>query len=171
MSRELWLLRHAKADRSLNIEDFDRPLKKKGKRAALKVGTWMKEQGLIPELVISSPAQRAIATAQIVCRAIGLSDSLLSQDKRIYAEGFERLKEVLTASGSTKKLLLVGHNPELEDLLIYLVGADSLPIDEKLLPTAALARMIMPDDWTSLEHGCAKFLSITHPKSLSDGDI
>jgi phosphohistidine phosphatase len=171
MSRELWLLRHAKTDRSLNIEDLDRPLKKKGKRAALKVGTWMKEQGLIPDLVISSPAQRAIATAQIVCRAIGLSDSLLKQDKRIYAEGFERLKGVLATSGDTKKLLVVGHNPELEDLLIYLAEADSLPIDEKLLPTAALARLILPDDWTSLEHGCAKLLAIIHPKSLSEGGI
>jgi phosphohistidine phosphatase len=56
-------------------------------------------------------------------------------------------------------------------LLIYLAGAENLPDTDKLLPTAALARLIMPDDWTHLEAGSAKFLSITTPKSLPDEDI
>jgi phosphohistidine phosphatase len=172
MNRELWLLRHGKADRSLNIEDFDRPLKKRGKRAAQQVGVWMKQQNLIPDLVISSPAQRAIATAQIVCTAIGLSDRDIKQDKRLYAEGFERLKDVLAASpNNAKNVLLVGHNPELEDLLIYLAGTANVPNEGKLLPTAALARLKMPDEWTRLENGCASLLSIIHPKSLSEGGI
>jgi phosphohistidine phosphatase len=56
----------------------------------------------------------------------------------------------------------------LEDLLIHLVGAENLPDADKLMPTAALARLIMPDDWTHLEAGCAKLLSITNPKSLPE---
>jgi phosphohistidine phosphatase len=67
--------------------------------------------------------------------------------------------------------LIVGYNPELEELLVNLVGAPSVPDVDKLLPTAALARMIMPDDWTSLDSRCAKWLSITHAKSLLEGGI
>jgi len=67
-----------------------------------------------------------------------------------------------------RRVLLVGHNPELEDLLIHLVGAANLPDTDKLLPTAALARLIMPDDWSHLDAGSAKLLSITSAKSLPE---
>lgn len=63
MSRELWLLRHAKAKRGEGLEDFDRALKKRGKKAAQQVGEWLQQQQLIPDLIISSPAKRAIDTA------------------------------------------------------------------------------------------------------------
>jgi len=172
MNRELWLLRHGKADRNVITDDFDRPLKKRGKRAAQRVGAWMKQQNLVPELVISSPALRAITTAKIVCAALDVPEQEIQQDKRLYAEGYERLKTVLAASPvKAEKVLLVSHNPELEDLLIYLVGAANVPDVEKLLPTAALARLMIPDDWTSLDRGCARLISITQAKSLSEDDV
>ena len=172
MSRELWLLRHAKSDRNIITNDFDRVLNKRGQQAAQRVGVWMKLQGLMPDRVLSSPAQRAIATTRIVCSAIGIPEQDIQQDKRLYAEGLESIKSVLAASAvKAKKVLLVGHNPELEDLLMYLAGSANLPDAEKLLPTAALARLVMPDDWTKLEAGCASLLSITHAKSLSEGGI
>jgi phosphohistidine phosphatase len=169
MSRELWLLRHAKSDRNLAVDDFDRPLKKRGKRAAERMGDWLHQQRLIPDWIASSPAKRAIATAKIVQKAIAVEGLGIMQDKRLYQEGFERLKTVLAECPSeARRVLLVGHNPELEDLLINLAGADNLPDIDKLMPTAALARLIMPDDWTHLEAGCAKLLSITNPKSLPE---
>lgn len=172
MSNELWLLRHGKSDRNSIIDDFDRPLKKRGKRAAQRVGEWMKLQGLIPDIVISSPALRALATAKIVCAAIGIREQDIQQDRHLYAQGFERLLTVLAASpAKAEKILLVGHNPELEDLLIYLVGTANVPDIEKLLPTAALARLIMPDNWSALDRGCSRLLSIIHAKSLSEGGI
>ena len=58
MSRELWLLRHAKAERYDGSEDYDRRLKKRGKRDANCMGEWLKQQGLQPDFVISSPATR-----------------------------------------------------------------------------------------------------------------
>lgn len=171
MYRELWLLRHGKSDRNIITDDFDRPLKKRGKQAAQRIGVWMKQQNLIPDAVICSPAKRAIATAKKVCAAISVPECDIQQDRRLYAEGFERLKTVLAASADgPKKVLLVGHNPELEDLLSYLVGAANLPDEEKLLPTATLARLSMPNDWSSLGAGCAVLLSITSAKSLSEGD-
>ena len=169
MSRELWLLRHGKSNRNLAVDDFDRPLKKRGKHAAQSIGAWLQQQRLIPDWIVSSPAKRAISTAKIVQKAIAEDGLDIMQDKRLYQEGFERLKTVLAECPlETRRVLLVGHNPELEDLLINLVGAANLPDTDKLLPTAALARLIMPEDWTHLEAGCAKLLSITCARSLPD---
>jgi len=169
MSRELWLLRHGKSNRNLAVDDFDRPLKKRGKRAAQSIGAWLQQQRLIPDWIVSSPAKRAISTAKIVQKAIAEDGLDIMQDKRLYQEGFERLKTVLAECPlETRRVLLVGHNPELEDLLINLVGAANLPDTDKLLPTAALARLVMPEDWTHLDAGCAKLLSITCAKSLPD---
>ena len=165
MSRELWLMRHGKADRNLTMEDFDRPLKKRGKRAAEGIGEGLHQQKLIPDWIVSSPAKRAIATANIVHKEIAVKGLVVTQDKRLYMEGFEGLKTVLAECPSeAKKVLLVGHNPDLEDLLIYLVGAAHLPDTEKLLPTAALVRLKMPDDWSHLDAGIAELLSFTYAK-------
>lgn len=167
MSRELWVLRHAKAEQNITIDDFDRSLKKRGKQAAQRMGEWLKQQQLIPDLVISSPAKRAITTAKRVLEAMDASDVTITEDKRVYAEGFERLKTVLAeCPAEVKRVLLVGHNPELEDLLVHLVGIDQLPDSDKLLPTTAFARLEMPDDWTQLSAGSAHLLSITLVKSL-----
>ncbi len=168
MSRELWLLRHAKAKRDDNIEDFDRALKKSGKLSAQRVGAWLQQQHLLPDLVLSSPAKRAITTATIAIEAMG-ADLTATQDKRLYAEGFERLKTVLAECPvDAQRVLLVGHNPELEDLLIHLVGLANIPDGNKLLPTAALARLAMPDDWTQLSIESAQLLSITKARSLNE---
>lgn len=167
MSRQLWLLRHAKAEQNDSIEDFDRALKKRGKQAAQRMGEWLLQQQLIPDLVISSPAKRAINTAVRVLEAMNASDMSITEDKRVYAEGFERLKTVLAeCPRDAQRVLLVGHNPDLEDLLIYLIGVEQLPDNDKLLPTTAFARLEMPDDWTQLTTGSAHLLSMTHVKSL-----
>ena len=171
MSKELWLLRHGKSDRNLAMDDFDRSLKKRGKRAAQRIGAWLQQQRLTPDWIVSSPAKRALTTAKIVHKAIAVEGLDILQDKRLYQEGFERLKTVLAECPlEARRVLLVGHNPELEDLLIHLVGAANLPDTDKLLPTAALARLIMPDDWSHLDAGSAKLLSITSAKSLPEED-
>ena len=169
MSRELWLLRHGKAERYDGSEDYDRRLKKRGKRDSIRMGEWLKEQGLLPDLVISSPATRAIMTAKLVCDALGIERQHIQLEKRLYDEGLVRVKSVLADCPATyKRVLLVGHNPEFEDLITYLVNATDIPDVEKLLPTAALARLVLPDDWTHLEKGCAELPEITYPKFLSE---
>jgi phosphohistidine phosphatase len=173
MRKELWLLRHGKSDRDLAVDDFDRPLKKRGKRAAQQIGEGLHQQHLIPDWIVSSPAKRAFSTAKIVHKALAVESLDLNLDKRLYQEGFERLKTVLAECPITaRRVLLVGHNPELEDLLIHLVGAAKLPDTDKLLPTATLVRLTMPDDWSHLEAGSAELLSITLAKHLpEDEDI
>ncbi len=168
MSRELWLLRHGKSDRDLAVDDFDRPLKKKGKEAVKRIGFWLLKENLVPDYFLSSPAKRAISTAKIVHKIIANDSLPIIQDKRLYQEGFERLKLALSESPiENKQVLLVGHNPELEDLLTYLVGSTQLPDTDKLLPTATFIRLKMPEDWAYLEAGCATLLSMTYAKLLS----
>jgi phosphohistidine phosphatase len=171
MSRELWLLRHGKAEHLNGDEDYDRALKKRGKRDATRIGQWLNENALRPDYVISSPAIRAITTAKIVCDVIGIHHQDIKQEKRLYDEGLFRVKSVLADCPSTfKQVLMVGHNPEFEKLITYLVNDNDLFEIEKLLPTGALARLQLPDDWTRLEQGCAKLLWITHPKTLFEED-
>jgi phosphohistidine phosphatase len=94
------------------------------------------------------------------------------QDKRLYQEGFERLKTVLAeCPPEAKQVLMVGHNPELEDLLVNLVGVNNLPDVERLLSTATLVRLTMPDDWTYLEAGCATLVGITRAKLLPEENL
>lgn len=171
MSRELWLLRHAKSDRKTATLDIDRPLNKRGKRAARKMGTWMQRQGLIPDWIISSPAERARATLDLVCEKLEFDIKDTLKDRRLYGQGIGSLRKVLSeCPKEANRVLLVGHNPELEDLLIELTGALNLPDIDKIMPTAALARLAMPDDWSGLQAECAKLLAITYPNSLCDAD-
>jgi phosphohistidine phosphatase len=168
VTRELWLLRHGKAERYDGNEDYDRRLKKRGKRDAARMGKWLKEKGLMPDLVISSPAARANMTAKIICDALNIANGQIQLEKRLYDEGLVRVKSVLAdCPVNVNRVLLVGHNPELEGLLTFLAKSIDIPKDEKILPTAAFARLVMPEDWVHLEKECAKLMFITSPESLS----
>lgn len=171
MGRELLLLRHGKSDRHVESADIDRPLKKRGRRGAKRIGLWLWEEGLIPDLVLSSSAERAKATAYLVCENLSIKKEDIQLDRRLYGKGVDSLRTVLADSPQdARRVLLIGHNPELEALLVELVGLVNLPQAEKLMPTATLARLEMPDDWTHLEAGCAKLLSITIAKTLLNED-
>jgi phosphohistidine phosphatase len=165
--KELWLLRHAKSDRKADVSDIDRPLKKRGLRDAKNIGAWLKKQHLIPDALLSSPAKRAIETVRIIYQELHVAGLVIQEDSRLYATGIEQLKMVLASCPeTTQRVLLVGHNPELEDLLTHLVGAKALPDTEKLLPTAALVRLSVNSAWAELHEDCAQLLSITYAKSL-----
>ncbi|WP_369158540.1 histidine phosphatase family protein [Candidatus Thiodiazotropha sp. LNASS1] len=168
MTRELMLLRHGKSDWSQQLEDFKRPLKDRGKRGAQRMGVWLLQQQLQPDYVISSPAERAIVTAQKTVKAMGGDAYAIVQDRRIYAANVGELLRVLSdVPPDSKRVMLVGHNPGLEMLTEYLHGERiPLPSDGKLIPTATLAHLEMPDDWIDLKAGDGELLSIVRPSSM-----
>jgi phosphohistidine phosphatase len=170
MARELFILRHGKSDWSAGTDDFHRPLKKRGKRGAGQIAAWLRRQGLIPDHIISSPATRAIDTARRVCEALHLTTTGVDTDEGIYEASAEQLLRVLSGCPQhASRVLLVGHNPGLEELLLYLAPTPPvIPNNGKLLPTAALARMLMPDDWQSIARGSARLLNLTRPTSLKN---
>ena len=168
MTRELLLLRHGKSDWDTGVDDFHRPLKDRGKRGAQRVGVWLAQQERVPDYIVTSPAERALVTAQKACKAMGNGDEGIQQDRRIYAADIDRLLAVLSdCPQDAGRIMLVGHNPGLEELLDWLVS-DTLPVpdDGKRLPTATLAIVKMPDDWQTLIAGCARLDSITRPGML-----
>jgi phosphohistidine phosphatase len=169
MPRELLILRHAKSDWDGDaLSDFARPLAKRGKKDAPRVGAWMYREGLVPDLVVSSPAERARETTHAVCKGLDYKRKAVVWDQAIYeATVADLLGALARLPANAKTVLLVGHNPGLEELLVHLVGDDLDDLDDgKLLPTAALARLEMPDDWSNLTPGCAQLVNITLSKTL-----
>jgi phosphohistidine phosphatase len=168
--RELLLLRHAKSDWSEGVEDFDRPLKQRGKKEALRMGEWLLEQNLCPDWIVSSPARRARETAEKLCKGLKLKkDDDIHFDDQIYEAGIFSLKHVLAdCPVSSRRVLLVGHNPGLEDLLMDLAEGIEADEDGKLLATATLARLQMPNDWRDLNSYCGHLVSITRASRLDD---
>ncbi len=170
MSRHLLLLRHAKSAWNTGAaKDFDRPLASRGVRDAPVMGKWLKKQGLVPDIVISSPALRARQTCEAACEKMGIKQKEINWDNRVYAALVTELLQVLQEyKKKPQTLMLVGHNPGLEDLLIYLAGEDAqVPPDGKLLPTAAVAYLKLPGNWKDLAEGTGRLVSITRVKDIS----
>jgi len=169
MSKELLLLRHAKSAWPEGVADYNRPLKKRGKKAALLMGEWLLSQDLCPDWIVSSHADRARETAEKLCKGLQIKKhGILYFDDRIYEASIESLKSVLADCPSFKqRVLIVGHNPGLDNLLVDLV-AESLILDDddKILGTANLARISLPDNWNQLDTGCGQLISITKPKDI-----
>lgn len=168
MPNELLILRHGKSDWESELNDFHRPLKDRGKRGAQRMGVWLAQHDLQPDYVVSSPAERAIVTAEKCCKAMGLGVDHIHADMRVYGAGTEMLVATLAdCPDNAKRVLLVGHNPGLEDLLCWLSAENiTLPDDGKLLPTATLARLKLDKNWNDLTRDCASLISITRPREL-----
>jgi phosphohistidine phosphatase len=172
MGRELLLLRHAKSDWAGPTEsDFERPLAGRGKKEAPKVGQWLRRQGLVPDRVVSSPAKRARQTTRRVCEGLGVDTAQVAWEPRVYEAQTGTLLAILADCPATaRRVLLVGHNPGLETLLAHLWGdACVVPADGKLLPTATVAWLDLPDDWSALGYGCGSVRALTRPAEMEAG--
>ena len=169
MSRTLILLRHGKSDWSTGDTDFDRPLKKRGKQAAGLVGQWLDSHELAPDFVISSPARRAMQTAEIACQAMNIGKTGVYKRKHVYLATPDDLLYVLEdCPVEAQRVMMVGHNPGLEDLLYYLVnGRLTIPGDGKIMPTATVAVLDMPDHWAKLERGAANLEFLVRPREMA----
>ena len=121
--KTLLVLRHGKSDWSTGLEDFHRPLVSRGRLGSRKMGGWIRHQDLLPDTVLSSPAERARMTTVHACKAMGVSLDSVRWDERLYATSVEEHLAVLADCPTTARLvMLVGHNPGLEELVEYLAA-------------------------------------------------
>jgi phosphohistidine phosphatase len=168
-TRHLVILRHAKSSWKSDAEsDFDRPLAKRGKQDAAKAGKWLKHQKLIPDLILSSPAERARRTLLKVCRELPFDADEIRWIPEIYDASLNDLVKVLKACpDKAKTVLMVGHNPGLEYLLEYLCR-EPLPLaeDSKLLTAGCLAHLEVSAKWSATTRSIARLVSITRPSEM-----
>ena len=168
MSRELFILRHAKSDWDSGASmDRQRPLNKRGRKDAPRIGSWMREHYLYPGQVICSPAVRARETLAAVAAALELQPERIRYLDAMYLADLGTLLHILREiPAELDSVMLVGHNPGLDELVNYL-STTPVPRTEsgKLMTTACLAHFKLPDDWNELE-GSAELVHIVRPGDL-----
>jgi phosphohistidine phosphatase len=167
----LTLLRHGKSDWSMPFRtDYERPLKARGRRDVPRMGEYLASLDLLPDLIVSSPAERARQTAELFAEAVGY-DGPIAWDEAIYAASAGELMSVLRRLPATAEhVLLVGHNPGFEDLADRLIGADLYgPAETTRLPTAAAAHIQLEvDGWREVQLGCGQLQWLMTPKTLRE---
>lgn len=144
--KTLLLLRHAKSSwDEPQLADHERPLNKRGQRDAPRIGRLLRQEQLLPDLIISSTAARAVATAEAVADASGYGEQMIVTHA-LYQAGPDDFLEVLRAlPDNCQSVMLVGHNPGMSELLEELTG------ESEPMPTAALAHVTLPiEQWSAL---------------------
>jgi phosphohistidine phosphatase len=160
--KTLLLLRHAKSSWKENgVKDFDRPLNQHGLKAAPTIGRLLRKRKLRLDLVLSSPAERARQTTQLVLDAAGLKTEL-RYDERIYEASGARLLEIISQlDDEADVVMMVGHNPGFEELLEALTG------EARSLSTAALACVELDiEKWSKVRPGVNRLDWLVKPKEL-----
>jgi len=169
--KRLTLLRHAKSGWETEVaRDFDRPLNAKGRRAARAVGRHMRDQGMMFDHVIASPATRVVETLAQVGDGYGRAlDPAL--DRRVYLASASTLLDVLhEAPDEAESLLLGGHNPGMEELVLMLVpddaGVGRSQVEEKF-PTASLAEIRFDAGrWEDVRPGNGTLIRFVRPRDI-----
>ena len=145
--KTLLVLRHAKSSwNDPALDDHERPLNKRGRRDAPRMGELVREYGLIPDVIISSDAVRTRLTAEAVAEAARYAGEILL-DPHLYLACPADIHSLLTTvRENAGTVMIVGHNPGLEKLVEQLTG------ERQDLPTAALAQIGLPiDQWLDLK--------------------
>ncbi len=165
----LMLLRHAKAEPgSARLADQDRPLSGRGQSDAPRMGAWISEHDLVPDLVVCSTARRTRETLTLVTPAFG-RDVPASFDPAVYEATTARLLTVLRRTpAAPRRLMLIGHNPGLEDLALDLMGDAEPGVAERLrakFPTCGLAVLDLPvAAWAQLTPRSARLTQYMAPR-------
>jgi len=162
--RILYLLRHAKSSwADATLRDFDRPLKKRGREAAERVGLRMASENLSNPLIICSPAVRTRETAEIVLTSANLHVEPRF-DERIYEASLRELVQIVTEIADDRDVvIMIGHNPGFEELLSFLTG------EYRRMPTCALAKVGIGDvSWKDVRAGEGSLEWFIAPKELPD---
>ena len=168
----LGLFRHAKSDwGDPRARDFDRPLNERGRAGAAIMGRHIRDHGVQWNRVLSSPAIRCAETIELACHASGRPVKVM-WDRRIYLASSVTLADVLREQdGDPAAIMMVGHNPGLEDLIFDLVPDDGTnplrdAVEEKF-PTACYAVLELDiERWADLKDRCARLVHLTRPRDL-----
>jgi len=168
--KSIALLRHAKSSwDNPALADFDRPLSRRGEKAALRIGEEIRRRELRFDSVISSPARRAVDTIRLVEEAYG-EPFQIRFEPLLYDSPVSRLMKIVReVDDSVDRLLLVGHSPELQESTLLFSERDDplLPAVEFKYPTGALALLELPvTRWEDVALGSARIAAFIKPRDL-----
>lgn len=158
--KTLYLLRHAKSSWDDDaLSDLERPLNERGMLAAPFMGGLMRRRGMLPDVIVSSPARRAHMTAELVQHG-GSFDAALNLDPNIYEASPRALRQaVADIDDKFNTALLVGHNPGIEGFIRHLTG------EIQSMPTAGLAVIELEiDSWDDVTDGCGELKDMIRPR-------
>jgi phosphohistidine phosphatase len=163
--KRIWVMRHAKSDWSDgSLADFDRPLNKRGRADAPRMGRWIASHGGPPDRLAASPARRARDTAEQVAKTAGYPPRTIEWRADFYpGETAAYLRYLRSLPEEIGHILLVGHNPSLESLVALLAGGGAAV----RLPTAALALLRAEvGRWMDIQPGQVELEGLISPKML-----
>jgi len=162
--KKLYIIRHAKSSWSdEKLDDFERPLNKRGKENAPMMGARLGERGVMPDIIISSPAKRAKTTAEIIAKEIGYKKKILF-DENIYEASVDKLSKILRMiDDKNRTVFLVGHNPSLNELAYKLAGFN------ENIPTCGIVEIEFKcRKWAEIAPANAKLVMFDYPKKSSE---
>lgn len=166
MTSRLFLMRHAKSDWSARQPDRERPLNARGRRAAALMGRWLRSQSTVPDAIYSSTAIRAEQTVRGLLEHLDYDPAGVRREARLYLASLSTLLELSQSwLKEASSIMLVGHNPGLEELLDFLVPGAQLQPYGKHFPTAALAELEL-DSERGLDRGGARLVRLVRPRDL-----
>ena len=160
--KRLYLIRHAKSSwKHPELADFDRPLNKRGKRDAPRMGKRLRKHHAKPDLIISSPAKRALKTAKIIAKEIGFPVKAIATNEAIYTADTSLLLNVIQRiEDSFDCVMLFGHNPALTMLANYLT---SYRVEN--MPTCSIFCVDFEiNSWKEVWQGRGRFAFMDYPK-------
>ncbi|MEJ2514699.1 MAG: histidine phosphatase family protein [Gammaproteobacteria bacterium] len=160
--RRLTLLRHAKSSwEDPDLDDFDRPLNARGLRNLPDMGRRLAARQDLPDLIVTSPAARALATARGIAREIGYREDGIAEAEELYLADVRQILAVVRALPDARThAMLVGHNPGFTDFANRLEG---VRIDN--MPTAAMLCVDFPvSRWSAVDPATCKFVYFDYPK-------
>lgn len=161
--KTLYLIRHAKSSwKDPELQDFERPLNKRGKRDAPEMGQRLKENKAGIDVIISSPAQRTLKTAKIIAREIDFPVKKIVKKDSVYLADVPTLVKVIRKiSDKHHQAMLFGHNPGLTTLANFLVNGEQV----ENIPTCGIFCIEFEiDSWKKVEQGIGKMLFFDYPK-------
>jgi phosphohistidine phosphatase len=162
--KRLFLVRHAKSSwDNPSLDDIDRPLNNRGKRNAPEMGIRLRKQGIIPDLLISSPAKRALTTAKRIAEEIGYPKKEIQIDDRLYHGSSNSMLSIIhSQKDKINSLMLFGHNPGFTDFANSLCGINIYNI-----PTAGIVAVDFGiDNWSEVDYKSGELVFFDYPKKI-----
>lgn len=164
MPKTLYLVRHAKSSWvNPSYSDFDRPLNDRGQRDAPEMGRRLKERGILPDMIVASPARRAFETLELLNGELGVDKDSVFMQKRLYEASTETLVEIIQSlDNSAESALIIGHNPSMSWGAEKILGE---PVGN--LPTCAVVAIELDsNDWNLAGICAADRLFVDYPKNM-----